>query len=77
MNEMIRYIFESMQLQECLMKNVKKTLKMQTKMNVCLTLFTVVSTACMITAEMKRLEMMTEIKALKDEIEELKHVEGV
>lgn len=77
MNEMIRYIFGSMQLQECLMKNVKKTLKMQTKMNVCLTLFTVVSTACMITAEMKRLEMMTEIKALKDEIEELKHVEGV
>lgn len=77
MNEMIRYIFGSIQLQECLMKNVKKTLKMQTKMNVCLTLFTVVSTACMITAEMKRLEMMTEIKALKDEIEELKHVEGV
>lgn len=77
MNEMIRYIFGSMQSQECLMKNVKKTLKMQTKMNVCLTLFTVVSTACMVTAEVKRLEMMAEIKALKDEIEELKHAEGV
>lgn len=77
MNEMIRYIFGSMQSQECSMKNVKKTLKMQTKMNACLTLFTVVSTACMVTAEVKRLEMMAEIKALKDEIEELKHAEGV
>lgn len=77
MNEMIRYIFGSMQSQECSMKNVKKTLKTQTKMNVCLALFTVASTACMITAEMKRLEMITEIKALKDEIEELKHAEGV
>lgn len=77
MNEMIRYIFGSMQSQERSMKNFKKTLKMQTKMNACLTLFTVVSTACMITAEIKRLEMMTEIKALKDEIEELKHAEGV
>lgn len=77
MNEMIRYIFGSMQSQERSMKNFKKILKMQTKMNACLTLFTVVSTACMITAEIKRLEMMTEIKALKDEIEELKHAEGV
>lgn len=77
MNEMIRYIFGSMQSQERSMKNVKKTLRMQAKTNTWLTLFTVVSTACMVTAEVKRLEMMAEIKALKDEIEELKHAEGV
>lgn len=77
MNEMIRYIFGSMQSQERSMKNVKKTLRMQAKINTWLTLFTVVSTACMVTAEVKRLEMMAEIKALKDEIEELKHAEGV
>lgn len=77
MNEMIRYIFGSMQSQERSMKNVRKTLRMQAKTNTWLTLFTVVSTACMVTAEVKRLEMMAEIKALKDEIEELKHAEGV
>lgn len=77
MNEMIRYIFGSMQSQERSMKNIKKALKMQAKTNTWLALFTIVSTACMVTAEVKRLEMLTEINALKDEVEELKHAEGV
>lgn len=77
MNEMIRYIFGSIQSQEHSMKNVKKALKMQAKTNTLLALFAIVSTACMVTAEVKRLEMLTEIKALKDEVEELKRAEGV
>lgn len=77
MDEMIRYIFGSMQSQERSTKNIKKALRMQAKTNTWIALFTIVSTACMVTAEVKRLKMMTEIKALKDEIEELKHAEGV
>lgn len=77
MDEMIRYIFGSMQSQERSMKNIKKALKMQAKTNTWLALFIIVSTACMVTAEVKRLEMLAEINALKDEVEELKHAEGV
>lgn len=77
MDEMIRYIFGSMQSQERSTKNIKKALRMQAKTNTWIALFTIVSTACMVTAEVKRLKMITEIKALKDEIEELKHAEGV
>lgn len=77
MDEMVRYIFGNMKSYEVSMKNVKRTLRAQARTNAWLGIFALTTTACLIVAEVKRIELEEKVMALNEKIEELKGVEGV
>lgn len=77
MDEMVRYIFGNMKGYEVSIKNIRKTLRAQARTNMWLGIFALTTTACLIAAEVKRIELEEKVAALNGRIEELKCVEGV
>lgn len=72
MNEMLNYIFESMNASERAMKRINRTLQSQNSINARTTLCLFISTACILAMSAQIKEQSKEIEKLSDEVKELK-----
>ena len=76
MCEMLGYIFGSLRSSETAIKEIRRTLKYQSRFNRNVGLWVGAITAYVVIAELDRREQNKKIKELRNEIEELKRSEG-
>lgn len=76
MNEMIGYIFGSLRTSEIEIKNVKKILRSQAKINNRFALYVLLTSICMTVVEIHIQDQNKKIEELSEEIKELKNVKG-
>ena len=76
MEKMISYVFGSLERNERAIGNITNELKKQRRFNKTTTLFAVVCTACLIVSDMRHKEDLEKLKALANEVEELKEMKG-
>lgn len=72
MNEMLNYIFGSLNASERAVKGINRTLQSQNSINARTTLCLFISTACILAMSAQIKEQSKEIEKLSDEVEELK-----
>ena len=72
MNEMLNYIFGSMNASERAIKRINRTLQSQNSINARTTLCLFISTACILAMSAQIKEQSKEIEKLSDEVKELK-----
>lgn len=76
MDEMMNYIFKSLQNTEKALDKVCRVMRNQTKFNKNMTFFAVAVTTNLIIGEIEKREQAARIRKLESEIEELKRSEG-
>lgn len=76
MNEMVAYIFGSLRTSENAVKNIRKTLRHQARINRGVAAFALTMTVYVILMELNALEQNKKIEKLNTELEELKRSEG-
>lgn len=76
MDEIMNYIFKSLQNTEKALDKVCRVMRNQTKFNKNIRFFAVAVTTNLIIGEVERREQAAKIRKLEREIEELKHSEG-
>ena len=72
MNEMLNYIFGSMNASERAIKRINRTLQSQNSINARTTLCLFISTACILAMSAQIKEQSKEIEKLSDEVKELR-----
>lgn len=72
MNEMLNYIFGSLNASERAMKRINRTLQSQNSINARTTLCLFISTACILAMSAQIKRQREEIEKLSDEVKELK-----
>lgn len=72
MNEMLNYIFRSMNASDRAVKRINRVLQSQNSINARTTLCLFISTACILAMSAQIKEQSKEIEKLSDEVEELK-----
>ena len=76
MEKMISYVFGSLERNERAIGNITNELKKQHRFNKTTTLFAIACTACLIMSDMRHKEDLEKLKALANEVEELKEMKG-
>ena len=76
MEKMISYVFGSLERNERAIGNITNELKKQNRFNKTTTLFAVACAACLIVSDMRHKEDLEKLKALANEVEELKETKG-
>lgn len=76
MREMLGYIFGNLRSSETAIKEIRRTLKYQSRFNRNVGIWVGAITAYVVIAELDRREQNKKIKELRNEIEELKRSEG-
>lgn len=76
MNEMMSYIFGTLQKNEAALTNVAKALKAQSKFNKNLTIFVLAGTVYVYVSERRRKEQEKKIKQLREELDKLMNKEA-
>ena len=76
MNEMIHYIFGSLNSSEATLRAISKTLRKQRSLNRNIRIWAVIVTASVAIHELEIRNIRSEIENLKTEIKELRQMEG-
>ena len=76
MREMLGYIFGNLRSSETAIKEIRRTLKYQSRFNRNVGIWVGAITAYVVITELDRREQNKKIKELRNEIEELKRSEG-
>lgn len=76
MNEMMRYIFESLQRSEKRLRVVGRFIRSQKNFNRDIMLLTTLTTVCLVAKEFEIRNIRREIESLKSKIKEIERTEG-